>query len=189
MNPRASNPDFKPTEPMPESFESEPAMRKPALRQRLRAPLQHLVRQLSERSFGPYAIASAPVVATTVLAPAWMSWFIGVLSLTALYRVARQLDATLFAMAPTRGFLVCALPLNGLMLLWCVAMAAADKSTAIASIVFPYLSLLALCLAPACRWSPERAQRRVPLRVSFGIGSVLALLCHGASALHELGLL
>jgi hypothetical protein len=161
--------------------------RRPTLAARTRGPLRGLVHRLAAQAFGPYLIACAPLVASTVLAPAWVSWPMAAIALLVLYRVAQQGDAALFAMPPARGFVHCALPLNALMLVWLAAMVAAGKGGEVAATVFPYLGVLALCIAPACRWHAQRGARRVRLRLSFGAVGVLALCGHGLAALRAGG--
>ena len=140
----------------------------------------------AQRSLLPYAAACAPVIATSVLAPAWLALLMAPPSAYALYRITLSLDAELFAIPARRGFLAYALPLNVLLMLWSTALTAAGQMAAVASTAIPWMALLCLCAAPACRWSRGRSTRRIPLRWSFGFTAVAVLAAQGAAALTQL---
>jgi hypothetical protein len=138
---------------------------------------------MSPDGLWPYAALLSPLVITSVLAPLWLSFMMGLLSLLALHRAAPLVPDG------RRAFFFYVLPLQALLAVWVAASAAAGQGQAIAATVFPYLAVLCLLIAPACRWDRSRTARRVPLRWSLPVLMVLAVLAHGSAALHAMGVL
>jgi hypothetical protein len=139
------------------------------------------------RSLFPFAVACAPVIVTSVLAPAWLALIMALPCAWALYRVADVLQPSLFEASPGRGFAAYVMPLNALLMLWGAALLAAGHPTAIASTAFAWTALLCLTVAPACRWSRQRNVRRVPLRWSFPMAATLVIAAQSLALLEQLG--
>ena len=129
----------------------------------------------------PYLTACAPLIVTSVLAPAWLAWLMALPSVLALYRVTQILDPGLFDVSPQRGALAHAFALNLLLLLWCLALALAGRGGAIATTAFAHTALLALAIAPACRRNRARRARRWPLHVTFIPLAALVLVLQGVA--------
>jgi hypothetical protein len=151
-----------------------------ALRQRLGTPA-------ATASLWPYAATLSPLVVTSVLAPPWLSWVMGVMGLVALDKLVPALDTQLWQVSAKRGFLTYAVPLQVLTASWVLAMAAMGHASHIPATVFPYLAVLAVAIAPALRWNRARQKRRLPVGVSLRTVSALAVLAHGAAAWQSLG--
>jgi hypothetical protein len=162
------------------------AQRLLAARAKLRV---HLEASMQHATLWPYAAVLSPVVLISILAPVWLSFVMGVMGLVALDKVAPALEARLWTVGARRGFLAYVLPLQTLGLLWFFGLAALGQMQYAPSTVFPYLAVLCVAVAPACRWNRERTQRRVPLRVSLRLVAALAVLVHGLAAASELELL
>jgi hypothetical protein len=186
------------TEPTPPGApevvsDAAPARRLSPIAQRLfaaRAKLRvHLAASMQHATLWPYAAVLSPVVVISILAPVWLSFVMGVLGLVALDKVAPSLEPRLWAVNGRRGFLAYVLPLQLLGVLWFFALVAMGHVQQAPSTVFPYLAVLCVAVAPACRWQRERSTRRLPLRVSLRGVSALAIAVHGLAALASLGML
>jgi hypothetical protein len=153
-----------------------------AMRARLRGLL---LTSMSRSTLWPYVAVISPLIVTTVLAPLWLSFVMGVLSLVALNQVAPKIEPGLWAVDGRSAFLRYVVPLQVLLLLWVGAAAAMGRGEQIAAVVFPYIATLCLVIAPACRWQRARQTRRLPLRWSLGAASVLTALVHGSAALSQ----
>lgn len=140
-----------------------------------------------QKSLLPFAAACAPVIVTSVLAPAWLALIMAAPCAWALYRVAQSLESSLFESSAARGFAAYVMPLNTLLMLWGGALAASGQNGAIASTAFAWIALLCLSVAPACRWSRQRDARRVPLRWSFPVAAVVVVLAQGLAFFDQQG--
>jgi hypothetical protein len=147
----------------------------------------HLAASMQHATLWPYAAALSPVLVISILAPVWLSFVMGLLGLIALDKVAPSLEPRLWAVNARRGFLAYVMPLQLLGVLWFLGLAAMGQVQHAPSTVFPYLAVLCVAVAPACRWNRERCTRRVPLRLSLRVVSALAIGVHGLAALSELG--
>jgi hypothetical protein len=154
------------------------------LRQRARHCLQA---SLAPTSLWPYAALLTPMVITSITATPWLSWAMGLMGLVALNHVAHGLEARLWVVSARRAFLVFVLPLQVLTLAWVGLVAATGQAHTLATAVFPYLALLCLLIAPACRWHRARQARRLPLKLSLPAASLLVALLHGSAAITSLG--
>jgi hypothetical protein len=135
------------------------------------------------QSLLPHAIACAPLIVTSVLAPPWLSWAMALPSLLALFHVADALEPALFDVPLERGFLAYALPLNALLFFWGVGVSLAGRPGDIATTVFPYAAVLWVTIAPAVRRNRSVRARRWPLRWTFVAVASVAVALHGAAAL------
>lgn len=140
-----------------------------------------------QKSLLPFAAACAPVIVTSILAPAWLALMMAAPCAWALYRVAQSLEPSLFEGTAASGFAAYVMPLNVLLMLWGSALAATGQTPAVASTAFAWTALLCLSVAPACRWSRQRKTRRVPLRWSFPLAAGLVMLAQGLALFEQQG--
>ena len=145
-----------------------------------------LAASLQPASLWPYVALLSPLLLTSVVAPVWVSWAMGVLSLLALYKAAPALEAALWQVPARRAFWVYTAPLQMLGLVWVLLATAAGNSAQVPVAVFPYLAVLCLLVAPTWRWQRARTQRRLPLRLSLLVLSLLATVVHGSAAFQAL---
>ena len=62
---------------------------------------------LVRQSAVPYLACYAPLIATSLFAPHWLTWMMGWISAVALYQVTQLLDETAFASSPPRCCMRC----------------------------------------------------------------------------------
>ncbi len=132
--------------------------------------------EATRHSLLPWVIISMPVVLDSLVGSLLVMPLMLILSSYMLYLSTEKTEKYIFTLSKMQCRIGITIPLCTFISLWGICLATLGRKEMMLGIVGPYSILLLLCAAPAYRWRAARTTRRIPLKISFTITSIVVFL-------------
>lgn len=124
----------------------------------------------------PFALASLPILVSSLLGQYVVMPLVVALTAMLLYRITVITDKFMFTLSKGEALYSVTLPLCTFISVWGISLTLTGHYSMLNGVVGPYCLVLLFACAPAYRVNQLRTARRVPLPITFSIVGTLAVL-------------